>query len=203
MDEVRCPLCGTPTKIRAGRRYCPRCDYWKTSYGEAHWEKHATNVQGLVGELRVKFPQATWEVGGLGAATGARLDIPPQRKGEPDIRGWWMRKHFVSIEVSGTDSPNVSVPPGPIFIRPGKVTEAEAQGVPYFFYLVYPNATYVVDLSLAQAHRRNSVPRKIRGRVETYIAIPHEKAYFPSFLFASIAALLGQLEPQGRQGKLL
>ena len=109
-----------------------------------------------------------------------------------------MRRLFVSIEVSGTDSPNVSVPPEPIFIRPGKLTEAESHEVPYFFYLVYPNAVYVVDLPLAQAHRRNTVPQKIRGRVETYIAIPYSRAYPGSKLFDFIAGLLRQMEP--RQG---
>lgn len=196
MDEVLCPICRTPTKISGGRRYCPRCDYWKSSYGERHWGKHAGNVHTLVAELGERFPQATWEVGGLGAATGSRLDIPPHRKGEPDIRGWWMRKHFVSIEVSGTDSPRVSVPPDPIFIRPGKVIEAESQGVPYFFYLVYANATYVVDLRLAQAYRRETIPMNIRGRVETYITIPYQNAYAGSEIFTFMAELLRHLEPR-------
>ena len=195
-DSVPCPVCGEPTAFRAGRRYCPKCDYWKTSYGERHWEKHAINVRALLTNLEERFPQATWECAGLGASTGKRLDIPPGRKGEPDIRGWWMRKHFVSIEVSGTESPNANVPPDPIYIRPGKVAEAERQHVPYFFYMVYPCAVCVVDLALAQAHRLVTVSRDIRGRTETYIAVPYGKAEGVPYLFRCIADLLRHLDPR-------
>lgn len=196
-DQVLCPQCRTPTRVnKKGRRYCPRCDYWKDSYGEPDWEKHRQNVAALLKRLEQKFPQVTWEVAGLGAATGARVDIPPHRKGEEDIRGWWMRKHFVSIEVTGSDSPNISVPPDPIYIRPGKLAVAEQTPAPYFFYAVYPIATYVVPLSVAQVYRHDVVPKQRRGKTETFIAIPCEKAYPGQRLFVSIEALLRELEPR-------
>ncbi len=200
-DQVPCPVCGTPTRVdKKGRRYCPTCDYWKPSYGEAYWVKHKTNVEALLKELEERFPQVTWEAAGLGAVSGARLDIPAHRKGEEDIKGWWMRMHFVSIEVTGSDSPNISVPPDPIYIRPGKLAEAQGKTVPFFFYLVYPRATYVVDMAMVQAHRHQVTPRQIRGKTETYIALPCEKAYPGEHLFVFISDLLCRLEPRQSLG---
>lgn len=202
MDEVRCAGCGAITKVnRRGRRYCPICDHFKDYYGEPDWKKHKENVQALMNELMERFPHVTWEVAGLGAATEARLDIPPHRKGEEDIKGWWMRKHFVSIEVTGSDSPNISVPPDPLFIRPGKIPPAEGKTVPYFFYLVYPKTTFVVELSVVRAYRRNVVSRQTRGLIETFVSIPWEKAYPGQHLFAIISGLLHQLEPRQSLGQ--
>lgn len=107
-----------------------------------------------------------------------------------------MRRHFISIEVSGTDSPTVKVPPGDILLRPGKLLKAEEDGVECFFYMVYPTSIWVVTLSTAKAHRRNVTAIQRKGRYETYIAVPATAALPPSSLFDSISMLLHTFEPR-------
>lgn len=199
---MRCPKCGTPMELRKGRRGCPRCDFWKKSYGEQWWMKHAQNTKALLGELELRFPQMTWTTG-LGAESGARLDIPPQRKGEPDIKGWWMRTHLVSIEVSGTDSPKISVPPDPIKIRPGKLVAAEAEQVETLFYMVYRTGTFVVTLDVLKKYRRRVSPLHVRGKYETYIEVPYHDALPRTALWGLISKALHPLEPRMALGESL
>lgn len=189
---MNCPKCGMTLELKRGRWHCPRCDFWKESYGEADWRKHGDNVRALLGRLRGRFPQVTWTMG-LGAESDLRLDIPPQRKGEPDISGWWMRRHFISIEVSGTDSPKVSVPPDPILVRPGKLLE---DGIPCFFYMVYRTSTLVVPDAAVTKHRRNITTRRRKGKHETFISVPCSEGLESSALFVFISKQLHQFEPR-------
>jgi len=190
---VKCPQCGSELVLRAGRWHCPRCDYWKESYGDKSWQKHARNVRALLEELKLRFPQVTW-TGGLGALDGERLDLPPEHKGEPDLKGWWMRKHFVSIEVSGTDSAKVSVPPSDIYIGVWKVSHHS--DVPIFFYMVYRSSTHTLPLSAVRLYRHNLATVPIRGKDETYIAVPYKAAMPGSELFALVAAELHRFDPR-------
>lgn len=190
---MRCPQCNSELTLRAGRWHCPRCDFWKESYGQDSWKKHAQNVSELLAELKQKFPQVTWQAG-LGALTSERLDLPPEYKGEPDLKGYWMRKHFVSIEVSGTDSAKVSIPPDDIYIGAWKVFHHSA--VPVFFYMVYRNGTYTLSLSVVRLYRRNLETVPIRGKKETYVAIPYHAAKPGAELFNLIATEIYHLDPR-------
>lgn len=191
---IKCPRCNSELVLRAGRWHCPRCDFWKESYGIKAWKKHARNVAALLEELKLRFPQVTWTPG-LGALTDERLDLPPEHKGEPDLEGWWMRQHFVSIEVSGTDSHKVSVPPDDIHIGAWKLRKV-APGLAFFFYMVYRDATYTLPLSLVELYKDNIKIMTIRGKEETYIAIPYKAAKPGSELYTLLAAELHRFDPR-------
>lgn len=192
---LTCPVCGAVLVFRRHRWNCPRCDYWKESYGEEDWRRHSQNVNTLLKDLRLRFPQVTWTTG-LGAQTAERLDIPPDRKGEPDIKGWWMRKHFVSIEVSGTGSPKVEVPPDDIYIRPDKIAEAQSTRVPFFFYMVYQKSTIAVPLATAVKFKASQIRRQIRGKTEVYSSIPASHAMTNTGFGEAIRSLLHKMEPR-------
>lgn len=194
---VKCPRCNSELVLRAGRWHCPRCDFWKESYGSKSWQKHARNVRALLEELKLRFPQVTW-TGGLGALDSERLDLPPEHKGEPDLKGWWMRKHFVSIEVSGTDSAKVSVPPDDIYIGAWKVFRTSE--VPMFFYMVFRSGTYTLPLSVVRLYRHNVQTVTIRGKTETYVPIPYQAAKPGPELFSLIATELYRLDPRRTLG---
>ncbi len=191
---LSCPQCQTELVLRDDRWHCPRCDFWKESYGTVYWRKHAQNVSALRDQLKQRFPQITWQAG-LGALSSERLDLPPEHKGEPDLQGWWMRRHFISIEVSGTDSDNVAVPPDPIYIGPWKLHKV-APGAAFFFYMIYRNATYTLPLAVVVEFqdRLRSVP--IRGKREKYIPIPYTAARPGSDLFSLVAEELHRLDPR-------
>ncbi len=195
--SIKCPQCNSELVLRAGRWHCPRCDFWKESYGSKAWQKHARNVTTLLEELKLRFSQVTWTAG-LGALASERLDLPPEHKGEPDLKGWWMRKLFVSIEVSGTDSAKVSVPPDDIYIGAWKVFRASE--VPMFFYMVFRSATYTLPLSVVRLYRHNLQTVPIRGKTETYVTIPYQAAKPGPELFRLIATELYRLDPRQTLG---
>lgn len=163
----------------------PERDFWQQSYDEVNWEKHADNVQALLTQLRKRFPKVTW-LTEQGAATGERLLLSEKREG-PDIKGWWMGNHFVSIEVSGSDAPNISIPPDPIFVRPGKLIESP---VPLLFWMVYRKSTWALHAEDVAKYRRQVVAKKIEGKYETYLEIPYWEGLPSEHLFRVISSLI-------------
>lgn len=97
---MNCPACGTELRLVKGRWICPRCDYYKLSY-QHEWERHHQNVKALAVEIKERFPQVSLSPG-LGADSAEWIDIPPGKKNEPDIEVWLLRKHVLSIEVTGS-----------------------------------------------------------------------------------------------------
>ncbi len=180
---MNCAHCGTQLQIRNGRWDCPRCDFWKNSYGERDWAKHAANVQTLHDELTLRFPHISWQLG-LGAIESRRLDIPPAQKSEADLQGFIMREPIVLIEVSG--SARVSCPPNDPWIRPGKMHAAIESGLPYYFVMFYPNGRKVIPLPLVEKHQRNVTRVSIKSRYETYIAVPSAEVHEGDRLFQEI-----------------
>lgn len=192
--ERNCPACGTELRLVKGRWICPRCDYYKLSY-QHEWERHHQNVKALAVEIKERFPQVSLSPG-LGADSAEWIDIPPGKKNEPDIEVWLLRKHVLSIEVTG--SGKALVPPEPIFILPKKLAMGEKsiqQGIDYLFYTVYPNNTFTLTVPIVRAHRRNIGPG---GRLpgETYIKIPPEWALPREEVFKHIQVILSPFYPQ-------
>ena len=191
---MRCPTCGSELKLVKGRWFCPRCDYYKPSY-QSEWERHSQNVKALAGEIKTRFPQVSLTTG-LGATSPDWLDIPPDKKNEPDIEVWLLRKHILSIEVTG--SSKVLVPPEDIFVLPKKLTMGEQslrQGIDYLFYTVYPNNTFTLTVPIVSDHRRDIGPG---GRLpgERYIKIPPERALPREEVFKHIQVILSPFYPQ-------
>lgn len=167
----------------------PEREFWQGSYGEKDWQKHADNVNALLTELKKCFVQVTW-VTEKGATTGQKLALTEKREG-PDIKGLYGDKHFVSIEVSGTNA-NVSIPPDSIFVRPGKLLESP---VPLLFWMVFRTCVWVLHAEDVAKYRRQAVPKEISGKYETYLAIPAWEALPPGHLFSVITSLLTQMGP--------
>lgn len=191
---MSCPACGGELKLVKGWWGCPRCDYFKPSY-QREWKRHSQNVKGLAEEIRVRFPQVSLTTG-LGATSPEWLDIPPGKKNEPDIQVWLLRKHVLSIEVTGSDK--ALVPPEDIFILTKKLPLAEKslqQGIDYLFYTVYPNNTFTLTVPIVRAHRRNIGPG---GRLpgERYIKIPPERALPRETVFKHLQDILSPFYPQ-------
>lgn len=192
---MNCPQCGSELRIISQRWVCPRCDYYKGSYQHL-WKRHGQKVNALVDEIKERFPQVSLKKG-LGADSSQWIDIPPDTKNEPDIEVWWKFKHLISIEVTGSDA--VMVPPNNIWIRPGKLTIAEKalhEGVNYLFLVVYPNNSLTLTVPIIAAYKWNIVSMLIRGRAESYIEIPHERALPRSDLLKRIRDSLLPFEPQ-------
>ena len=168
----------------------PERDFWQQSYDEKDWEKHADNVKALLTELRKRFSTVTWATE-QGAETGERLLLTEKREG-PDIKGWYQGDHLVSIEVSGSDAPNISIPPDPFLVRPGKLVESP---VPLLFWMVYRKSTWVLYAEDVAKYRRQVVPKIRKGKSETYLVIPYWEGLSPEHLFRVISSLLGRLEP--------
>lgn len=193
---MNCPACGSELKVVEGRWVCPKCDYYKPSY-QREWERHSRNVKALADEIKARFPQVSLTTG-LGATSPEWLDIPPGKKNEPDIEVWLLRKHVLSIEVTG--SGKALVPPEDIFILPKKLAMGEKslhQGIDYLFYTVYPNNTFTLTVPIVSAHRQNIGPG---GRLpgERYIKIPPERALPHEEVFKHIQVILSPLYPQMR-----
>ena len=165
--------------------------FWQESYNEKDWQKHADNVKALLTQLRERCPKAIWTAE-QGAETGKRLVLTEKREG-PDIKGWSMGNHFVSIEVSGSDAPNVKIPPDPIFIRPGKLLESP---VPLLFWMVYRDSTWVLYAEDVAKYRRQAVSKEIAGKYETYLEVPYWEGLPPGYLFNVISSLLDRLGPE-------
>jgi len=165
-------------------------DFWQKSYDEESWANHADNVKGLLTELTGRFPTVRWATE-PGATTGKRLHLTERREG-PDITGWSLGHHFVSIEVSGTNA-NVSIPPDPILVRPGKLVSA----VPLLFWMVYRDVTYVLHAEDVAKYWREVVQKEISGKYETYLKVPYWEGLPPEHLFRVISSLLDhQLGPE-------
>ena len=195
---ISCPVCATPLEMADGRPGCPRCDFWKTSYGSSWWMKHARNVGQLLAALELRFPWVTWTPG-LGALSPNRLDLTPGEKNEADLTGWMARVPVCMVEVSGTDSTNVKVPPEPILIRPGKIQHAaqmagEVEGH-YYFWMVYEASekTYLIPIATAMRFYRTRMPQVIRGRTETYCQLPWDSALPSSALFELVDSRIHEI----------
>lgn len=127
-------------------------------------------------EIEVRWPHQVSLKPGLGATSAKRIDIPPGQKLEPDLEVWILRKHVLSIEVTGSNK--VLVPPSVIHILRKKLAVAEkslCKGIDYLFYTVYPNNTFTLTVHIVRAHQHDIGPG---GRLpwEKYIKIPPEEA---------------------------
>ena len=101
------------------------------------------------------------------------------------------------IEVSGSASRNVRIPPQPIYIRPDKLDLAkckEGADAPYFFWMVYWTVTWLVRSTDAQPYRENLIRKNWYGVNESYCEIPANVAKSSDYLFDWIKVRLEKLK---------
>ena len=165
-------------------------EYYKRLYG-GQWKRHADNVNSLRDDLIQRLPVLQHSIRtGLGADSPELVQVPPHEKDEADLEVFYNYELLCHIEVSGSASRNVRVPPEPIYIRVGKLElakEKEDAGEPYFFWMVYHDATWVVRSTDAWPHRGNAVTKNWYGANERYFEIPASLGQSPDGLFDWIA----------------
>lgn len=155
----------------------PDPEFWKKSTYSKLWAKHKQNAKELLDNLLEKFPSLKGCIKtGLGATTDEWLKMPPEEKNEPDFNLYKDYECFCHIEVSGSDKINM---PGDIWIRPGKIEEAEKKGIPCFFYMVYINEKRVVDIETAKKYRDKIHIAYIKKNPTTGVPIPEKYSVIP------------------------
>ena len=168
----------------------PDPEYFKGPYA-SQWRRHAENVIALRNALTTRFPVLERSIAaGLGAESSELIQVPPHQKGEPDLDVYHNYQLLCHIEVSGSASRNVSIPPQPIYIRPDKLDLAQSKeeaGEPYFFWMVYWNVTWLVRSLDALPYRQNVVSRNWYGVSEHYCEIPPAVAQQENALFDWVA----------------
>ena len=169
----------------------PDPEWFKGPYAH-QWRRHADNVKGLHDELVRRFPILGPSIRvGLGAESAELVQVPPHERGEPDLEVFYNYELLCRIEVSGSGSRNVQIPPQPIYIRPDKLDLArqkEDAGEAYFFWMVYWDRTWLVRASDAMPHRQDVVKRNWYRVHESYCEIPFTVAKPDSELFDWIEA---------------
>ena len=170
-------------------------EFYKGRYAN-QWERHAKNVRALREQLGQRFPVLEQSIRtGLGAESEDLVRIPPHQKGEPDLEVYHDYELLCHIEVSGSNSRRVKIPPQPIYIRPDKLKlakEKEDAGEPYFFWMVYWDITWLVRATDAWPYRDEVVTKNWYDAQESYCEIPAHEAHPSDVLFRWIARELSK-----------
>lgn len=167
----------------------PDPEYWKKITYSTIWAKHKKQVLELKTKLEDNFPELKNAIKfGLGADSDEWLKIPPDEKAEGDLHLHKNYKKFCIIEVSGSDK--IEVKDGDdIWIRPDKFEIAKQkseEGIYYFFYMVYPNAVYVLTPEDVEPYKNDVFLHKPKGKPEKYIHIPCKKVRPADEMFSKI-----------------
>ena len=160
-------------------------NYWKKKY-KTEWKAGTSRVKHVLKVLKKKFPKLTIE------PTEYALSeeyIPPNKKHkkhEPNILV--SREDFVICDIEVTGSDIEMMPPNDIFILRGKYLAGQErkrkEDVDTWFYTVYQNSEYVLDLELVEKFDGKKAKELYLKRVpEWYICIPCAEAYPKEKLF--------------------
>ena len=153
----------------------PDPEYYKRPYA-SQWASHANRVKSLQAVLVEQFPMLRDSIRvGLGADSAELIRVPPNEKNEPDLSLYHDYQVLCHIEVSGSTSTNVRIPPQPIYIRPGKIVAAlakEEAGEPYFFWMQYHDRTWVLRGGELAPYVNRAVSKDWYGVRERYCEIP-------------------------------
>jgi len=178
----------------------PDPEFWKKISYKKEWKKHMDEVNKLKKKIIDRFPELESCIKlGLGADTDKWLKIPPDQKGDPDFEIYWNYKILCYIEVSGSDK--MSMTPGKdIWIRPDKYRNAAGKIGKYWFWMVYRNGVYVLDLESLHPFKDNVVTKYIKTDPKTgakvpeeFIPVPSEKASSEDHIFDWIGT---QIKPK-------
>jgi len=160
-------------------------NYWKKKYA-TEWKAGTSRVKHVLEVLKKRFPNLTIE------ATEYALSekyIPPEEEHERHEANIIVKRKEViicDIEVTGSDIE--MMPPNEIFILRGKYLTAQRrktnEAVDTWFYTVYRDSEYVLDLSLVEKFDANKAQVKyLHGVPELYVCIPCAEAYPKEDLF--------------------
>lgn len=169
---------------------CQKCrfffkNYWKDKYG-TEWKAGKSRVEHVLEVLKKRFPNLTIE------PTEYALSeeyIPPDqkhKKHEPNIIV--SDKDFIVCDIEVTGSDIEMTPSKDIFILRGKFLMAQKrkrnEDIDTWFYTVYRNSEYVLDLDLIEKFDADKAHEKyLKDVPEWYIQIPCDQAYPKEKLF--------------------
>jgi hypothetical protein len=154
-------------------------NYWKKIY-KTEWKPGTSRVRHVLEVLRKEFPNL--KIKPTEYALSEKY-IPPDekhKKHEPNIIVKHEGSTICDIEVTGS---NIEmIPPNDIFILRGKFLTAqkrkEEKGIDTWFYTVYKDSEYVLDLDLIEKFDANKAQELyLKGVQEWYISIPCADAY--------------------------
>lgn len=160
-------------------------NFWKDKYG-TEWKPGASRVKHVLGILGKRFPDLTIQPTKYALEEGY---IPPSekhKKHEPDVIVSYKDSVICMIEVTGS---NIEMePPNDIFILRGKYWTAQIRkrdkDKDTWFYTVYRNSEYVLDLDLIKRFDGNKAQcLRLKGVPEWYVLIPCAEAYPNEELF--------------------
>lgn len=188
----------------------PDKEHWRDIY-ESEFQA-GRNRQEYVLEVfskwfpKEKFPNLKIKETGFGAETAERIELREHERGEPDKTVYYKGKVICYIEVSGSD---IEMRPNDyIWIRPDKFKHAKQVKEETWFYNVYTNGDFILDVNTITPFEndvRTRYPKRkclecgaifrptnkcpkcssfnITRIPEDYIHIPSQKAYPRNRLF--------------------
>ena len=151
-------------------------NYWKRIY-KNDWVKGARREIYVRDLLRKLFPWLTVELTGYGAGRKNYVPLSSHEKGEPDITVSNQGELLCVIEVSGTD---IELKPwDDIWVRPDKFEHAMKSTVKTWFYMIYANKQYVLDVEDILPFKTNIKTKYLKGPEfpENYILVPCSSAH--------------------------
>jgi len=148
-------------------------DYWKKIY-KTQWKAGTGRVNYVHDLLEKKFPKLSVEVTGYCAKEEVYVPPAPHERGEPDLTLFFRNKIIGYIEASGSDIEMKS--DDEIWIRPDKFKHAQEIKEKTWFYMVYKNGDFILDVETITPFKDNIRIRYPKGVPEDYIHIPSTKA---------------------------
>lgn len=195
-------------------------EYWRDIYeGEFQAGKNRQEYVLKVFSKRFpeeKFPSLEIKETGFGAETAERIELREHERGEPDKTVYYKGKVICYIEVSGSD---IEMRQNDyIWIRPDKFKHAKQAKEKTWFYMVYKNGDFILDVDAITPFENDvrtrypkckcincgSVFRRgyrcpscgssnITRIPERYIHVPSQKAYPRNKLFEWIRKEMSKL----------
>jgi len=160
-------------------------NYWKKKY-KTEWKPGTSRVRHALDVLKRRFPDLTIEPTEYALSEEYIPLNEKHKKHEPNIIVLCEDFIICDIEVTGSDIE--MMPPNDIFILRGKYLEAQKRkrekDTDTWFYTVYRNSEYVLDLDLVEKFDADKAHEKyLKGVPEWYIQIPCAQAYPKEKLF--------------------
>ena len=149
------------------------------------WPRWIQNIEKLEASIQALSPDLTVHRG-VGAESSARNLRQPASVIEPNLSVYYNEAVLCHIDVSGSGSASVRVPPNDIWVRPDKLDlaqEKESNGEYFFFWMVYEASTHLVVAVDAFPYREEVHERFLRGNTEHFCFIPASVGKPPSTLY--------------------
>lgn len=153
-------------------------NYWKKKY-KTEWKAGTSRVKHVLSVLRKRFPNLTIEP--TEYAISEKYIPADKRHEKHEANIIVSSEDFIICDIEVTGSDIEMIPPNDIFILRGKYLTAQKrkreEDMGTWFYTVYRNSEYVLDLDLIERFDGNKAQELyLKGVPEWYILIPCAEA---------------------------